>query len=311
MFEIIYILILAVVIDSVFGEPKNRFHPVAWLGKVIEMLFENDFILKNKNKLFKKIYGAAFTLILMIACSFIIFEFLNLILGYQVIIFMLVSAVILKFTFSIRGMGEHANAVLKELQSGDIGGARASVSMLVSRDAEKLNEKQIVSATIESISENMVDGVMSPVFYFTVAYLLVNSIPAAVSVAVGFRIISTLDSMIGYRDKGFADLGWFSARLDDAFNYIPARLSPVFFLNLDSIKIAARDHRKTQSPNSGFPMAAAAGYLGVSLEKPGFYRIGDEKEKLKPEHIKTALGIMDRSIMIFILFNTSLILLSI
>jgi len=312
MFEIIYILILAVALDIIFGEPKNKFHPVAWIGKIIEILFKNNFILKNKHnhkhRTFKKIYGIVIPLILIIFCSFLIFLILNNI-NYSGIIFILISAVILKFTFSIKGMKEHATRVLRELQNKEINKARMSVSMLVGRDAKKLNESQIVSAAAESISENMVDGVMSPVFYFTTAYILTHSIAAALSFAVAFRIASTLDSMIGYKNKKFADLGWFSARLDDVLNYVPARLSILFFLNLNAVKTALRDHKKTQSPNSGFPIAAMAGSLGISLEKPDYYKIGGEKEQLKPKHIQWALKIMERSIIIFILFNICLILL--
>jgi adenosylcobinamide-phosphate synthase len=179
--------------------------------------------------------------------------------------------------------------------------------MLVGRDTRNLDEKLVVSAAVESISENMVDGIISPIFYFTITYLLTNSIAAAVSFAAAFRVISTLDSMVGYKNKKFTDTGWFSARLDDVLNYIPARLSPVFFLNMNSVKIALRDHSKTPSPNSGWPMAAMAGYLGVSLKKAGYYTIGDEKEKIDPKHIKLALRVMERSIIIFILFNVFLI----
>lgn len=311
MFEIIYVLILlilAAAVDLIFGEPGNRFHPVAWLGKVIGAVFKNDFILNNKSAIFKKIYGIIFPLLLIFTCSFIVFKILNFFLNSNSIIFILISAVILKFTFSIKGMQEHAYAVFKNLQGKDIKRARGSVSMLVGRDTKNLNEKQITSAAIESISENMVDGIISPIFYFTVCGIITNSIAAAVSCAAAFRVISTLDSMIGYRNEKFADLGWFSARLDDIFNYIPARLSIIFFLNLNSIKIALREHSKVRSPNSGFPMAAMAGCLGVLLENPGFYRIGDEKEELEPEHINIALKIMEKSIMIFILFNVFLIL---
>lgn len=321
MFEVIYILVLAVIIDLTLGEPKDRFHPVAWLGKVISLFFKSDFILRNKKKIFKKIYGIISALILIIFCSFLVFWFLNLISEFY-LLFILLSATALKFTFSIKGMETCANSVLKDLLDKNIYKARNSVLMLVGRDTGNLNERQVTSAVVESVSENMVDGIMSPVFYFTIFFIAAsiqmdsnsyspetaNSAALAVSAAVAFRVTSTLDSMVGYRNEKFIDLGWFSARTDDVFNYIPARLSPFFFLNFNSIKISLRDHRKTPSPNSGFPMAAMAGFLGVSLEKAGYYKIGDEKEQLDPKHITSALKTMKKAVILFIMFNAALIL---
>jgi len=308
MLEIIYVLMLAVVIDLIFGEPINRFHPVAWLGKLIELLFKNGFVSGIRSRMFKKFYGIFAALMLIFLVFVLVYLSLGAAYGCSQIVFIIVSAIALKFTFSIKGMIAHASTVFNDLKKQDISGARKSVSMLVGRDTENLDERQVVSATVESISENMVDGIMSPVFYFTIAYAATNSIPAAVSFAAAFRMVSTLDSMVGYRNERFRDLGWFSARADDVFNYIPARLSPLFFLNFNSIRVALRDHSKTPSPNSGWSMSAMAGALNVSLEKLGFYRIGDDKEPLKPEHINSALKVMTKTIIIFILFNLSLIL---
>ncbi|OQX21337.1 MAG: hypothetical protein BWK75_03320 [Candidatus Altiarchaeales archaeon A3] len=321
MFEVIYVLVLAVIIDLTLGEPKDRFHPVAWLGKMISLFFKNDFISGNKKKIFKKIYGIISASILIIFCSFLVFWFLNLISEFHTL-FILLSAITLKFTFSIKGMETCANSVLKDLIDNNIYRARNSVLMLVGRDTRNLNERQITSAVVESVSENMVDGIISPVFYFTIFFIATsipidlishspetaNSIALAVSAAVAFRVISTLDSMVGYKNEKFIDLGWFSARTDDVFNYIPARLSLFFFLNSDSIKISLRDHGKTPSPNSGFPMAAMAGFLGVSLEKTGYYKIGDEKEQLNTKHITLALKTMKKTVMLFLIFNAALIL---
>jgi adenosylcobinamide-phosphate synthase len=141
------------------------------------------------------------------------------------------------------------------------------------------------SAVIESVSENYVDGILSPIFYYAVfgGYGLVA--------AYVFKAISTLDSMIGYKTEPYRELGYFSAKTDDALNWIPARISVIFILaaaltlNLlpkrlgkinpfNSIKSAFEDGMKTPSPNSGYPMAATAGALGVKLEKPDYYVLG-------------------------------------
>lgn len=306
----IYVLTLAIVIDILFGEPRNKFHPVAWIGKIIEIIFFNSFINSQalkKHKTFKKIYGVIFPLILIIFFYFLIFNLLNFTYYFSEIFFIIVSAILFKITFSIRGMIEHANAVLKKLQNEDIEGARISVSMIVSRNTKNLNEKQIISATIESISENMVDGIISPIFYFTLIWIFTNSVALAVSSAFAFRIVNTLDSMIGYKNERFIDLGWFSARFDDVLNYIPARISILFFLNFNSIKFALKNHSKTPSPNSGWPISAMAKALNVSLEKPGFYVICGGNEILKREHISIALKIMIGAIAIFVLFNILLL----
>lgn len=306
--EVICILVLAVIIDLIFGEPRNRFHPVAWLGKLIELLFKNSFVSGINSRLLKKIYGTFAASMLVLFVFVMVYQSLCAAYGCMQIISIPVFAVFLKLTFSIKGMQNHAVRVFNDLKKQDISGARKSVSMLVGRDTKNLNERQVVSAAVESVSENMVDGIMSPVFYFTLAYLITHSIPAAVSFAAAFRAVSTLDSMVGYRNEKFIDIGWFSARTDDVFNYVPARLSPLFFLNFNSIKISLRDHSKTPSPNSGWPMSAMAGALNVLLEKPGFYKLGDDKESLKPEHISSALKVMMKPVVIFILFNLSLIL---
>ncbi|HWR24747.1 MAG TPA: adenosylcobinamide-phosphate synthase CbiB, partial [Methanosarcina sp.] len=155
----------------------------------------------------------------------------------------------------------------------------------VSRDPSKLTKTQMSSAVIESVSENYVDGILSPIFYYAIfgGYGLVA--------AYVFKAISTLDSMVGYKTEPYKELGYFSAKADDVLNWIPARISVIFILaaaltlNLlpkspgkinpfNIIKSAFEDGMKTPSPNSGYPMAATAGALGVKLEKPENYVLG-------------------------------------
>ena len=134
------------------------------------------------------------------------------------------------------------------------------------RDTAQLNEKDIIRAAIESLSENTVDGIISPIFYACIG---------GAPLAMAYKAVSTLDSMIGYRNEKYIDLGWFSARLDDAANYIPARLSVVLialaalFLYprraLRAFKTGIRDGHKSPSPNSGYAEACFAGALGIQL----------------------------------------------
>ncbi len=156
------------------------------------------------------------------------------------------------------------------------------------------------SAVIESTAENFVDGILSPIFYF-----VLFGLPGA----LGYKAINTLDSMIGYRNQG--DFGWASARLDDVANYIPARLSVLFITMasavhgspLSALRTSRRDHGQTASPNSGWPMAAMAGALKISLKKPLYHTIGSEFALPEPQQIRDAIQITRISSMMLIVLS--------
>lgn len=185
------------------------------------------------------------------------------------------SAVLLKTTVSLRGMERHALAVARRLDAGDLPGARASLAMIVKRDTSRLDGAHVASAAVESVSENTVDGVTGPLFYFGLFGL-----PGAFA----HRTASTLDSMVGYRTWMFRDLGWFAARCDTALNYAPARLTALCMVAAAALvpradwraayRVMARDASAPDSVNSGYPMAAMAGALGARLEKEGSYCLG-------------------------------------
>ena len=188
---------------------------------------------------------------------------------------LLVMAYFLKSTFSIRMLLTTSRSILERMRSGNISEAQEALRALVSRDTAQLDEHQVASAVIESISENFVDGILSPILFY-----LVLGLPGALA----YKAVNTLDSMVGYRNKEFIELGRPSARLDDILNWIPARLSLVFIgaaalitgSVAGAVTICVRDHNLTPSPNSGWPMAVAAGALGVRLEKPKNYVLGNE-----------------------------------
>lgn len=185
------------------------------------------------------------------------------------------SAVLLKTTLSLRGMERHALAVARRLETGDLAGARASLAMIVKRDTSGLDAAHVASAAVESVSENTVDGVTGPLFYFGLFGL---------AGAFAHRTVSTLDSMVGYRTWMFRDLGWFAARCDTALNYAPARLTALCTVAAAALapradwrgayRVMARDASAPDSANSGYPMAAMAGALGACLEKEGHYALG-------------------------------------
>ena len=202
---------------------------------------------------------------------------------------LLISAYFLKATFSITCLADTANMMKKHLDSDDLENAKKNLPKLVGRDTEQLSKKEMNSAVIESVAENFVDGIFSPLFYF-----LLFGLPGALA----YKAINTLDSMVGQ-----GNFGYFSARLDDLVNYIPARLSVLFISAgslfygspLSAMKVSWRDHGLTKSPNSGWPMAAMAGSLETSLKKPDHYILGIDLDMPETYHIKSAIRIMKMS----------------
>lgn len=296
---------IGVALDWALGDPSNRFHPVAWLGRMIASATPK---LKGRNGELAR--GSAFAM-LMVALSGVAVQF-TVAEIYQFagsIAFILASAVILKVTIAVKGMERHAREIMVCLQTGNLIKARESLSMIVRRDTKNLSEKQVLSATIECIGESTVDGILGPIFYFSVLG------PAG---ALAYRVINTLDSMIGYKDEYYRKIGWMSARLDTCANYVPARITGFLVVIAaklvgadwqNSLEMLHRDHTKTQSPNAGYPMASMAGALRVRLEKVGHYSLGDEIEPATLEKCSKALSIMKLTVILFcFLFSAPAIL---
>ena len=177
----------------------------------------------------------------------------------------IIGAVVIYFAISVKSLADESKKVMTALKENDLIKARKALSLIVGRDTENLSEEQMVRACVETIAEGSVDGVLSPLFYAFVGG------PTA---AMAYKAVNTLDSMVGHKNEKYVRFGWASARLDDLANYIPARISAILipiasFLCgygfKDSLRIACRDGRKHESPNSGIPEAAMAGALGVQL----------------------------------------------
>lgn len=290
------ILVGALSLDLCIGEYPTRLHPTVWIGKVI-LLFKSR--LKHGSKVREYVNGLIFAVALVVVVYLLAYNTLS-ILEVNSIAMMIIASILLKSTFAIRAMEEHANAVINSLMHNDIAGARCSVSMIVGRDTSRLDEEHILSATIESIGESTVDGITAPLFYYALF---------GVAGALAYRAINTLDSMLGYRDEYHRHIGYASAKLDTIANYIPARLTALamilaaWMLGLDwrnAVRIMLRDRHKTPSINSGYPMSVVAGALRVRLEKIDYYRLGDGIEAITFEHCRLALKVMKLSSMLFI-----------
>lgn len=283
-------------LDYISGDPPNRYHPVAWIGRLIGWFIPR---LKGRSE---KARGTIFAITLVVAIGlfshFLVYASMYFV---GVVAAAIVSALVLKTTVAVRGMERHAKAIMTCLQADDLAGARHSLSMIVRRKTDDLDRQHILSATIECISESTVDGITSPIFYYSVLG------PGG---AFAYRAINTLDSMVGYKDDYYKDMGWMSARLDTITNYIPARITAFLMIASarilgadwkNSIHILYRDHSKTFSPNAGYPMATMAGALRIKLEKIGHYTLGDEQELATLEKCKIAISIMKLTTLLFCL----------
>jgi adenosylcobinamide-phosphate synthase len=229
-------------------------------------------------------------------------------------VYIIVAAVVLKLTICMKLETDWGYAAAKAIKSGDLEEAR-KYAHFSRRDNKKLTGSQIASSVIESISENLTDFRLSPIFYYAFFGL-----PGAVA----FRAVNTLDGMVGFKDPKHINIGWFSAVSDTIVNYIPARLTAFLMVLAAAVlgedhknawRIARRDNANTPSRNHGWQMAAIAGALNVQLEKPGQYAVGDAVEQLNSEHILRTLKIRNMVFVIFlfiivlpILFSVNLLL---
>jgi len=295
----IAIPVLALVIDLAFGEPPNRFHPVVWIGRVIGYL---DHRTRRGRKAVEKASGVF--VVLFPALLFIISLSLILALTRELlgaVIWAVASAMVFKTMFAIRSLETHTAPVVKDIQRGDLESARKKVSMVVSRDVNRLDRPHVISCAAETVSENLVDSVLSPMFYFGLA-----GIPGAIML----RVTNTADGMVGYLSERHRNVGWFAARLDDAMHYLVARLSlPFIVLSLALLgkdwrngwRSALRDRRQTSSPNKGWPMATIAGGLGVRFEKEGYYAMGTGSVPDDPTVILDTIKVMKVTAALFFL----------
>lgn len=303
LLEIYIIIIFSLSIDKLIGEPNNKIHPVVWIGKTIEFFTKKIKQNSNKdNKNNEKIFGISLAIILSscigLICYIITIQISNF---FGIIGIVLFSSISLKTTYSIKAMDKHIKEILNWIEKNDIQNARKSLSKIVSRNTNSLNRQNILSACIECIAESYIDGVTSPLFF----YGLLN-LPGAFI----YRTVNTLDSMIGYKDKYYRDIGWMSAKLDTILNAIPSRISIIFLILSfiickqnwkNSIKIYKRDSKKTESFNAGIPMSLFAGALAIQLEKIDHYKIGDSNREIDIDKCKIALRIFTIASGLFII----------
>ncbi|MBY6837092.1 cobalamin biosynthesis protein [Clostridium botulinum] len=255
-------------LDLILGDPENPIHPVRIIGKFaskLEML---------TRKLFKKCLkiGGLITWLIVISATFIVnFFILKIASGFNKYLGILLSGVIIYFCISAKGLVTEGYKVISLVRNDDIKAARKQLSFIVGRDTENLEKQDIIRAVIETIAENMSDGIIASIFYAGLG---------GAPLAMAYKAVNTLDSMFGYKNDKYMEFGYFSAKLDDVFNYIPARITGILIilssmiLGYDfkrSLKIYKRDRYNHSSPNSAHPEAAMAGILGIQLGGANYY----------------------------------------
>ncbi len=284
------VLLLAVAIDVIFGDPPNEWHPVAWMGTLISNLKERINITQTDADL-----GTGMGLMAAglgtVGLAATIVAWVTRYLPRPLAI--LVNAAVLKSTFSAHGLDSAAKQIQTAILQSDLAEARRLLSWhLVSRNTDTLNEHQLCAATIESVAENTSDGIVAPLFYYTLF-----GVPGALL----YRFCNTADAMLGYRDAEREWLGKFPAKLDDVLNWLPARLTAALMVlgarligksPERTLAVIQDNHQQTDSPNAGYPMSAAAGALDVSLEKIGQYNLYPEGRQPVAEDLAEARKLM-------------------
>lgn len=317
---IISTLVFAIIFDIIIGELPSKIHPVVIIGKIID--FFTDLFIKIRNKISGLLLFLSTTIVSTVIL-FVLFSVINL----NFYLMFIVYGLLLSSTFSIKILLSSANDISNDLKEG-IEKARKSVSYLVSRNTNELSEKLIVSATIESLTENITDSYISPIFYFTIisaiGLLFTDNLNTFILLFIIlwipflFRISNTLDAMVGYENNKLKYIGYFPAKIDDILNYIPARIAgflvvaSAFILKLDwknSYKIMLRDARKCPSPNSGFTMASTAGALNTQLVKKDIYILGDNTVEIDVSHISKAIKLSKFTILLFTIISFLILIL--
>lgn len=301
----------AFLLDCFLGDPAFLPHPVRLIGAYISN-FE-----KQARKFIKTDFGSKAAGVVLLISTVCLAYFstgyvLKLAGRISPYLYHVLNILLMYTCIAARCLSDEGNRIFEALREGDINKSRKLLSMIVGRDTENLDESGITRGAVETVAENSSDGVIAPLFY-----MFIGGAP----LAMAYKAVNTLDSMVGYKNERYMHLGWASARFDDVANYIPARLTGILialssiFLRLDyrkSFTMLIRDSRNHSSPNSGFPEAATAGALGVQLGGMNYYfgkpvvkpTIGDAARPLEKDDIKAVVKLMyTASVLAMVLFH--------
>jgi adenosylcobinamide-phosphate synthase len=296
------ILFLAIIFDRIIGELPEKIHPTVWIGKLITFL-ENTFKSTNcKNKYRDFLFGILTTTITISIVGIVAIFIEKFISSLPFPLNYLIYAFLLSTTIGYKSLFEFCKKPIEYIKNGDIDKAREAVQHIVSRDASKLDEEHILSAAVESLSENITDSIIGALFY-----AVIFGLPGAFV----YRAINTLDAMIGYKNEKYLWYGKLAARLDDIVNFIPSRIAGILLIITapfykGSVKKAIygflKEANKVSSPNSGYTMATLANALNITLEKIGYYKLGSGK--IDVEKSLNAFKAVDYVVIMFLIIYT-------
>lgn len=279
------------ILDLIIGDPYSFPHPVRYIGKLIK---HTENIIRKIATTDKTLKIAGFFLWVIVVgmayvSTYLVIRLFSLIPGGS----LLANSILIYTTLATKCLKDEAIKIYDVLKTGDIEKARIQVSYIVGRDTTRLNKFEIIRATVETVAENTVDGIIAPMFY-----AFIGGAP----LAMAYKAINTLDSTVGYKNDKYKDLGYASAKIDDFANFIPARLS-ILLMSLGSLisgynyknafKIGIRDRKNHKSPNCAYPEGVIAGALGIQLGGTNIYfgkaiykpTIGDKKREIESEDI--------------------------
>lgn len=289
------VIVIAYVMDRALGDPQWFPHPVRGIGWIITRL-EHFLLSKNINK---RVAGGILVGVVIFSVWGTVTLTIALLGSIHAICAYIGSIVFVYTALAAKDLGAHSMRIYHALVNNDLEAARKSVGMIVGRDTENLNRTEIIRATVETVAESMVDGIIAPIFY---AFL------GGAPLALTYKAVNTLDSMIGYKNERYREFGYFAAKIDDIANFIPARITAVLLpivallIGRNSVwcaKIIFRDRKNHPSPNSGIPEAGVAGALNIQLGGLNYYGgapsekplIGDAVNQLCVQHIRQSLMI--------------------
>ena len=293
-----YIILAAFILDFILGDPAILPHPVIYMGRAIDF-FEDKFRKLNKHLLISGFFFAVFLILSTWLLAFIVIKAGNTI---HPVFGNCIEIILLFFCFSSTSLEKAALKVFYALKDNNIDDARKKLAMIVGRETKNLDETAVTRASIETVAENFVDGFLSPLFF-----ALIGGVPLALT----YKMVNTLDSMVGYKNDKYILFGKASARIDDIANFIPARIS-VFIISLSAAFLSLKQGILAfttgfsqgsfhKSPNAGYPEAAFAGTLRIRLGGPNIYYgtliekpyIGDKFQDPKKNAIKQSCDLMN------------------
>ena len=297
-------------LDLIIGDPYSFPHPVRYIGKLISIVEKQIRKITSSDKGLK--IAGFFLWFIVVGATFGITTLVLQLFKFNKLAYFIVNTILIYTTLATKCLKDESVKIYKVLKTGDLEKSRIQLSYIVGRDTTNLNEKEIVRATVETVAENTVDGIIAPLFYGFIG---------GAPLAMAYKAVNTLDSTVGYKNDKYYYLGFASAKIDDIANYIPARLG-VILLSLgslftgfnfkDALKIGIRDRKNHKSPNCAFSEGAVAGALGIQLGGTNVYfgkevykpTIGDKTREIEIEDIVRTNKIMYSSSIISIIIFT-------